>query len=75
MAMYGKPQIKKPKTGVTIYEDGSYGKPYKGEKAANQASPGAKQFQREVKTNAEKRDMTNYKVAAMKAKLAKKKMK
>lgn len=78
MATYGKPQVKKPKTGVAIYEDGSYGKPYKGEKAPNQASPGARQFQREVKVNSERRDMKNIeaaKVAAMKEKLAKKKMK
>lgn len=74
MAVYGKPQIKKPKTGINVYEDGSYGKPYKGEKANDNSSPGVQQFQREIKVRSEKRDMKNYKVDAMKAKLAKKKM-
>jgi hypothetical protein len=74
MAVYGKPQIKKPKTGINVYEDGSYGKPYKDEKANDNSSPGVRQFQREIKVRAEKRDMKSYKVDAMKEKLAKKKM-
>lgn len=68
------PHPRKPKPGVVIYEDGRYGKPYKGEKAPNQASPGARQFQREIKVRAERYDMDKYKAQALKDRLAKKKM-